>query len=240
VHYFRTTRPNQDFLRAPIYEGENEIASINDYLGMVEGELPGDLPVGTDVEMHFHVDQDGVVFVKVTVPSHPGVELSAKVMTGSRGVEVIDPQPPPGRWKREARDAVARADGTLLHGEKYIPPDAVARIRRLQSELELALDSNDQAAGTAKTNELKEELERLGGINALILAEAMATSPRIDPVDQADLRRLLQAVIRGTPNAASALVNKIEEILGKLPPPPPGEPDGGDLDPWVNLLEGRR
>jgi molecular chaperone DnaK (HSP70) len=247
VHYFRTQQDSQAVLRAPVYEGENGVASANDYLGPVEGQLPPGLKVGTEVQMEFRVDDDGIVYVTATIPTHPDFKVQAQVRIGQR-IEQIEPAPRPNQWKREARDVLGRAEWTLQRGRAYLTPQNGGRLTRLINELEVALEQGDEAMAVEKTAELSAALNALGGLNTLILAEAMSESPRVAADDQDDLERLLrraQYALRADDRPAlgqamDGLAEKLDDVFEKLPPSPVEKESGAGDDWMAGLLRGRQ
>lgn len=250
TRHFYTTQLNQTILRAPVYEGFDETASKNEYLGVAQGELPSGLPENTEVAISLLIDTSGIIYVTARLPARPEVKVEAEIkwIEGQATTQFAQSMPAgpsiPKDWREEAQAILNWATLTLERGRRYLDLAATSRIQGLMTELQQAIISNQEALGRRKAEELQQTISNLGFVTLLVFAEALAGTPNVTPAEgtkllglvrqvQDDLAARNEMLLRSHLND---LNNLVSEILGRGQPA--GQSTGGTTDIMRGLLRG--
>lgn len=234
---FQTAYPGQTLLMIPVYEGFAEIASDNEYLGVAEGELPAGLPNATDVAISFSLDADGIIYVTALLPDRPGVKINAKIDWKHREQSPSMPggnKPAPARptgWQEEAQMTLAFAGLILAKGERYLDWKVKNRLQTVGTELQQALNMENEPLARRKKAELEQAVNGLGPVLLLSFAAVMAEADTVSPVEARRLNSLLQqadqAAQYGNTNQLNNVLNELDKevqaIMGRL------QAEGGEI-----------
>lgn len=248
TRYFHTNRPDQDFVRIPVYEGSGEMATQNEYLGEAQGKLPAGLPNNTEVAVSFSLDTDGIIFVTAQLPDKPEVEIKAEIDMGKTrkapppsmpGPGQPAAPPPPRGWKEEAQAMLDIAGFTLGRGSRYLDQRTVYQIQAIMNELRGAIESDYEALARQKKVELEEAVNKLGFVTLLVFAEALAAAPDVDvsPHERIQLTNLVAEAQQALKNrdewqlrsALSELSQLVQEITKRIQATGAPMPDVTDL-----------
>ncbi|MFN8472520.1 MAG: Hsp70 family protein [Anaerolineae bacterium] len=229
TRYFRTHGGSAKLLRAPVYEGFSDIASQNELLGEISGDLPPGLPGGTEVAISFYIDADGILYVTAQLPQRPNVKFEATIDWKDRQVGAALPDgnggTTPEDWRDEAQNVLEFLAFTLERAERYLQHDPSTRkgLYILGTELQQAITQGNEAAARKKKAEVEEALNELGAINLLVFGEVLAQHTTVPHAD----RQRLQTLVRQGQDAWDS--NNRERLRIAL----------GELDELVTAVLGR-
>ena len=225
--HFKTSRANQDFLRVPVYEGLEPVASENTLIGYAEGPLPPNLADGTDMTISFLIDKDGILYVEAFVTSRPDARIEARIHYTGRVPTPSDEVK--GGWKEEATATLGMLALTLEHGRPFLEASMQQKLYALGVELQNAVNSNNETLGRRKIAEAKTLLDQTGFVQLLVLAEAIGNAEFV-PFDQrqrvaSKVQRVRQAYqaqnAAGFQNAADELVDAVQAVVQNVDVPDP-------------------
>jgi molecular chaperone DnaK (HSP70) len=221
---FRTARPNQDYVRVPVYEGFDPVASQNEYIGQAEGTLPPNLPEDTAVTVTFSIDSDGILYVGAFVTDRPEPKIEATMDWMNRPTEAAGGGAPPPlqtpaglTWREEAQGMLGMLAMTIDKGRQYLDEKMLNRLRALGSALQETLMMGNESLARTKIAEAGQVLQETGFVQVLVMAEAMSNAD-IVPAEQ---RRQLSALLQRARQAIAAgnvfqLKTTLEELTGLM------------------------
>jgi molecular chaperone DnaK (HSP70) len=93
----------------PVYEGENEIASRNEYLGRVDFKLPADMPAKAPVTVEMNYDRDRTLRVRLIAQDGSFNQETSLV----RGAAMVTGEGDDQRRRDQLRRAIDKADRLL-------------------------------------------------------------------------------------------------------------------------------
>jgi molecular chaperone DnaK len=185
---YRTTTVGM--LRIPVYEGESSVASKNELQGVVEMELPPEVPVSTHVLVGFNYDIDRVLFVRVRISGHDDLTLEAKILREQRAE-------PDDAWEKALSRIVEMAAHFLATQAEHLDSGARAKLQSDIARAQHALTDHNPTIGAQVGTALRMAVTGSGTASTLHLAERAkewAAPPEHDVIKQAcrDLREAFQ------------------------------------------------
>jgi molecular chaperone DnaK len=156
---FRPTEANQRMLRLPVYEGDNERASLNSPQGEIEIPLREGLDLSQDIEISFDYDKHRIVTLRVSIG---GAEVGVRQI--KHGGARPKPQQPQaaaanggkaatiaGDWREAAGATVAMGKHFMNGYRTYMADDD-------RKELEAAIVRADEAVKAGNEAECQKAL----------------------------------------------------------------------------------
>jgi molecular chaperone DnaK len=157
-------------IRVPVYEGDLPVASRNEEQGVLEYELPTDVPPTTPVEVSFNYDRNRTLSVTVRVQG------TAFQKTETLRRDQPRTAPPPPQRPEEEEDWQAELDDTVAFvqrfREKYGAYMDVTQQRKIDTDLARAQKAlGDEKEGRRMTRLLQMHVFNSGVASQLFLAE---------------------------------------------------------------------
>ncbi|HPH95210.1 MAG TPA: Hsp70 family protein [Anaerolineaceae bacterium] len=250
----KTSIAGQERVRLPIFEGREPVASANQFLGEVTGDLPPGLPEKTNVAVSFNMDADGILFVSASLPDRPGVNISARMdwkalrdsprpiqpstseRSSTSSSSFKEPEIDMNDWKVRAQFALFQAAAVKTEAEDLLPANLLSPVMNLASQLLMALQNENEYSANQALAQLEPLLENLGLFVMLGMARTISQNPDVakqvgyDLIDQ--LGRYITSADRCKRNRDIPGLNKVvsdmmptfEEVMKKL---------GGGMSPDV-------
>ena len=241
-----TIRPDQRRAQLPVYEGEETVAKKNDYLGLVEGELPAGLPLGTNVEVEMSINQNSILVVTASLPDNPNVKIEASIKWGQKLGEKEEPKKEPKKprkgeeepsvpdWKQQAFFSLFMIGAIKEEGEGFVPSSALDPLIQKGADLMNAVDEDDAGKAQEIIMELQFKLQRYEAFIALAMMRRLSQNPDVaekvglalleklnkivDRADQAKQRGDMEGLNRVV-SEGSPVFQEVMEKLGKDVPP---------------------
>ncbi len=178
---FTPTEENQMLIRVPVYEGLNDLASLNTQQGVIEFPLPHGIAASTPIEVSFNFDRNRVLTVKVRVV---GTDLAVEqTLERDRG-RVSRPQDKESLmedWREELQPALRAGKHFLSTYGEYMEEADRTELEEAMAQGDRALEAGNQVEGQRATLLLRNKIFGSGTASQLFIAErAMgAASPEV-------------------------------------------------------------
>jgi len=208
---FTPTEENQKLIRVPVYEGQNELASLNTQQGIIEFPLPHGIASSTSIEVSFNYDRNRVLTVKVRVL---GTDLAIEqTLERDRG-RVVRPEDSENLmedWREELQPALRAGKQFLGTYGDYMEETDRTDLKEAMAQGDRALESGNQVEGKRATLLLHNKILGSGTASQLFIAERamQAASPEITQQLAQSVAQLRAAFARGDQA-------KIETLTGRL------------------------
>ncbi len=153
----------------PVYIGMKEKASDNEYLGLVEYELPASLGPGTPVTVAFNFDRNRILNVKIEVENRPDMSHEA---TPRRHI------PSPGasrddQWIIILNNITSFVEIVFDRYAEFVPEDKKQKLQEVMQRARTAIAAQDQATGHELVNELTQAVGELDVVSYFLLTDRM-------------------------------------------------------------------
>jgi molecular chaperone DnaK (HSP70) len=211
-----TASPGQVKVNMPVYEGWNEMAEENQYLGLASGELPAGLPENTNVDVAFSIDRSGILFITASLPEKPGVKIEARMNWKTKDTPPPPPPPTPDDWTSDAQSQLIQARLIESEGQGVVPAVLLNLLSQFSSQLEQALAVGDEQNGIALCARLEPLTSQLGVFAVLGLARTLARDPDFAAnAGLAKADRLSQAVAKADQHKKAENIPGIAQVVEK-------------------------
>ena len=207
------------FVRVPVYEGDELIASRNREQGVIEFELPPEIELPTRVEVAFNYDRNWVLTVTIRVPGT--TMLKTEMLRTDRPRE----QPrsaPAGKggeedWQDELDYTISVAREFVRLHEPFIEPVQGMKIKRDIERAQQALGYSDEAEQRRMTNVLWSDVFNCGIATQLYLAERATdgVSAQLSQQINEAANLVRSSFIRGDRDRADAQVRVLKVLVAK-------------------------
>ncbi len=178
---FTPTEDNQKLIRVPVYEGQNEMASLNTQQGIIEFPLPQGIATSTSIEVSFNYDRNRVLTVKVRVlGTDMAIEQTLERDRG-RVVQAQDGENLMEDWREELQPALRAGKHFLGTYGDYMEEADQIELKEAMAQGERALENANQVEGKRATLLLHNKILGSGTASQLFIAERamQAASPEI-------------------------------------------------------------
>ena len=172
---FRPVEENQTLIRVAVYEGLNQLASLNDQQGVIEYPLPRGIGAANPVEISFNYDANRVLTVGVRVV---GTDLVIQE-TLRRNAPRVGPKNLLDDWREDLQPAVRAGKQFLQTYGAYMEKADHDELQEHIEHGERALESDNQVEGRRAAMTLQNKIFGCGTASQLFIAErAMTDAPR--------------------------------------------------------------
>jgi molecular chaperone DnaK len=170
---FYPTEENQRVIRVPVYEGLNELASLNELQGELEFPLADGIGANTPVQVSFNFDRTRILTVTVGIVGgdhKPFVETLRRDRarakpSGKNKQELVDD------WREELQPALRTARHFLDRYGIYMEPADRQEVEEACVEGDKALEGSDENNGRLRSKQLHNKLMACGTASQLFIAE---------------------------------------------------------------------
>lgn len=179
---FYPSEDNQKLIRVPIYEGQNEIASLNRLQGIIEFPLPPGLSTSTPVEVLFNYDRNRVLTVRVqVVGTQIAVEQRLERDRGGAILQKKEDESLKEDWREELQPAMRAGKHFLETYGDYMTGEDRTELGQAIAQGEKALGDNNQVEGRRALTVLQNKILGSGTASQLFMAERamQAASPQV-------------------------------------------------------------
>jgi molecular chaperone DnaK len=154
----------------PVYAGGSKKASENEYLGLVEIDLPQDVPEKTPVWVGFNYDRNRILTVQVDVEGREDLKFSD--LEPQR--EVLAPNKPGfDQWQNELQSSIKFAQTALDRYGEFIDKSEKQEIKDAMEQAESALHGSNASDGQNELNKLLKLLDSLKIASRLLVVESL-------------------------------------------------------------------
>lgn len=177
----------------PVYIGEKEKASDNEYLGLVEYELPAGIGPGTPIWVAFNFDRNRILNVKIEVEGRPDLahEATPRRHMPRPGVVRED------QWITILHNAVNSVEEIFSRYGEFVPNDKKQNILDIVQHAKAAIAAQDQAAGHQLVSDLTQAAGDLDVAIYLLLADRLRGEATPDSSGYlAEQQKLLKEALR--------------------------------------------
>lgn len=226
--YFTTGRK----IMIPVYAGDNEKASLNEYQGLIEYKLPEHVPARTPVTVQFNYDRNRILKIRVEVEGYPDLSYEASPRRHVPDPNIIKDED----WRVAIENAIAFANMMLEKYGDFIDQEQKETLEKEKNLARQALTGKDQAAAQENLNKLLQTLDNLGVASRLILTDFLMNE--VDPKTSgwlAEQTKNLKNAYKGQDKGQQTLIMKnldatIKDIFETMPVSPEIRKYGGLLE----------
>ncbi len=154
----------------PVYVGDKSVASQNEYMGLVEYELPPDVPDKTPVVVNFNYDRNRILSLRIEVEGRPELTHDTTPKRHAPDSDKMDDE----KWRISLRNAIASVENMIERYGEFIEPAQKQRIEQvdLQNARNALLEQN-QESGHEALNKLLKSMDNIGIVFSLQMADLM-------------------------------------------------------------------
>jgi molecular chaperone DnaK len=182
---FYPTEDNQTLIKVPVFQGDSELASLNEQQGVVEFRLPEGIREGTGVEIGLNYDSDGTITVEVRID---GANMPPFRETLRRDRPVA-PKTLTEDWRETLAPWIKAGQHMRdLYGT-YMERDDFDELVQAIKDAEQAVRRNEGEAGERLSRTLHHLILGSGVASQLFLAERAQNSPCATVEERATLGR---------------------------------------------------
>ena len=166
----------------PVYAGDSQKASENEYLGLVEVDLPPDVPAKTPVWVGFNYDRNRILTLQVEV------EGRADLVFPDLQPRRESPMPTkqgPGQWQNELQTSITFAESALDRYGEFIDEKQKQEIKDTIDQAESVLHASNPSDGQNVLNKLLKLLDSLEIASRLLVVDSLMS--QINPKKAAQL-----------------------------------------------------
>lgn len=153
---------------APVYEGDDPVASRNELQGVIEFGLPDDVPPNTPVVVEFNYDKDRVLTVTLRVRGRDD-------LTQTRDLQRDQPrasfEPEDDRWREELEGTANAAEFFLERFRDFLETGQASKLDADIGKARRAFATNDAVTGKQLTQALRMTLFGSGVASQLFLVD---------------------------------------------------------------------
>lgn len=204
----RTFETSGRRITIPVYEGEDEAASKNAYLGVVEYELPPDVAHNTTVIVHFNYDNSRCLVVGLEFPEYPDLNIY-KSSPARR--QPRDPDKSP-QWGLRLRNITLQGETILQDYKDLISSDQRKILEDMIRQSKQAQIQNNENTSKNLYLKLSSELWDLGVPFYLFVAAYLQRSG-VYPEDSKQLGELSVMLTKAYKDGMQAQVDRYTNKL---------------------------
>lgn len=182
---FLTTTEN--LIRAPVYEGDDPVASRNELQGVIDFPLPNDVPPNTPVVVEFNYDKDRVLTVTLRVRGRDDLTQTTDLQRDRPRASF---EPEDDRWRENLENATNTAEFFLERFRDFLEAGQIRKLEDDISKARRAFAANDAVTGKQLTQALTMTLMGSGIASQLFLVDRAMEGA--DPDTSATLARAEQ------------------------------------------------
>jgi molecular chaperone DnaK (HSP70) len=164
---FTPIEENQTLIRVAVYEGLNQLASLNDQQGIIEFPLPRGIGAANPVEISFNFDANRVLTVGVRVV---GTDLVIQE-TLRRNTPRVGPKNLLDDWREDLQPSVRAGKQFLQTYGKFMDETDLAELQEQIEQGERALEGDNQVEGRRAAQSLQNKIFGCGTASQLFIAE---------------------------------------------------------------------
>jgi molecular chaperone DnaK len=164
----------------PTYVGANEKASANEYLGVVELELPPDVPAQSSVIVKFNYDRNRILTVGVEFPERSELDFEA----APRRHGLSHPGLGDGKWQIALENTMSYVDRVTEDYGEFLDKERKETVAEEMERARQALRDDDAGAGEQALNSLSHVAQNLGVAGHLFLSQRLSTQADSRTVEQ--------------------------------------------------------
>jgi len=153
----------------PVYVGENPKASENEYLGLVEYELPANVPSRTPVTVQFNYDRNRILKVRVEVEGRQ--ELSHEAPP--RRHATLQTSVGDDKWRIHLRNALSFAEMMIEQYGEFIDPEQRKTLEEDMDSARQAEAERDAVSGQQALSKLVQTVDDLGIASRLLVVDRL-------------------------------------------------------------------
>jgi molecular chaperone DnaK len=188
---------NKKAIKISVYEGEEDIASLNERQGDIEYALPEEIPIGTPVTISFDYDKDRILTVTIWVQGYP--HLKKEVIVDRSGQLGLTRKRKKERsWREELERTLSMARHFLSEYRDFIEPGQSTKMESDAQKAQEALSNENETEGQRTMKALESVLFSYSGTASLLfLAELIigrVDQPRMAQQIRTTVRELRQAI----------------------------------------------
>lgn len=172
---FMPTAEGQKVLRIPVYEGLNELASLNEQQGVLELPLDQGVSVSTPIEVAFNYDRSRTLTITVKVGNKPPIKEMLRHDHGR-------PKPDSAKenltedWREELQPCLRAAQHFQESYGEFMDADDRHELVEEIKQAAIVLDAADEGAGRRMSAVLHSRILSSGAASQLFLAERVLNS----------------------------------------------------------------
>ena len=203
---FNPTTEGQRVLRIPVYEGLNELASMNEQQGLLELPLDEGINLSTPIEVAFNYDRNRTLTVTVRVGKKPPIIETLRHDRG-RSKQSSTEKNPADDWREELQPCLRTAQHFLESYGQFMAPEDREDIAGEIKQAKTALEADDESTGRRMEDVLHNRIISSGAASQLFMAERVLNSaPPQDAVEIAKAAAMFKdALIAGRTERAETL-----------------------------------
>ena len=172
---FMPTAEGQKILRIPVYEGLNEMASLNEQQGVIELPLDEGVSVSTPIEVAFNYDRNRTLTISVRVGAKPPIQETLKHDRGRIHQEnskdnLMDD------WKDDLQPVLRAGQHFLETYGEFMTVEERVELDDELKQAHAAFDGNDMEAGRHLSDVLHTRMIQSGTASQLFIAERVLNS----------------------------------------------------------------
>lgn len=170
---FYPSEPNQRLLRIPVFEGLNDIASLNEQQGILECPLQEGVSQDTSIEVAFNYDHNRVLTVSVRIPK-TGETFKEVLKRGMMAFPALsDDDTVVGDWREKLQSSIEDAQDFVRQYREFAKEEDIAEINEAITKGEEALRTADKETGQHCTLILTNKIMSSGIASNLFMAETV-------------------------------------------------------------------
>jgi len=209
---FYPSAESQRVLRIPVFEGMNDLASLNEQQGVLELPLEDAIGIETPIEIAFNYDRNRTltVFVRVMKGGHKPFQEVLKRDRGRLRPEGAEKKLADD-WREDLQPAIRAAKHFLDNYGGYMDATDRAETEAAASEAEKALERNDETNGERLKLLLQNKMWSSGTASQLFIAERVIEGASAS--DAADLAGAAQALREAHRKGDAEVAKKVSGVL---------------------------
>ena len=220
---FYTTEDGQSHIRVPVYEGLGETVTQNTYIGVIEYDLPRELPRGHPIHVEFRLDRQSIVNVTIEVEglghrreetlrrgAAPPPDPDEGPLIEDDGEEIDERQ----KLLANLEVRVTWAGHFLKAYDRILTPPQKARLNQAVGEAQQVLDAEDVDTADRAWRNLEALMSTCG--TAFVIEHARLTARAVDEDTAARLNQLADELQGYAEKGDVAAVNRLRDPLAGL------------------------
>lgn len=170
---FYTTSENR--IRVPVFEGEGDTTRGLEFQGVIDHELPADVPPNTPVTVEFNYDRDRVLTVGLRVHGRAELDHDQVLSRDQPASEKVDD----GKWKDELKSIANTADYFIEQFREFLDANTAKKMQGDIIKARTAFSAGDRKGGERIAQALRMTMLGSGVASRLFLADrAMESASR--------------------------------------------------------------
>lgn len=194
-HTFLTTAKNT--IKLSVYEGEENVASLNERQGDVEYTLPQDIPVGTPVTVSFDYDNSRLLKVTIWVQGYPN--LRKEVIVDRSGQLGSATKVKKDRsWREELQRTLNLSRQFIADYRDFVDPGQASKMEVDMQKAEELENTENELEAQRIMKALESVLFSASGTASLLFLAELLTSR----IEQPKMQHQIRTLVRDLRNAA--------------------------------------